>query len=97
MPAPGRRSARCRGPRAQAGRAPANSSSATSGTHAVGLAQKLVHPARREGAVEAALFDRRADEQAAVLAGNQVDALAGDDPAADRVASRRRAGSGSRP
>ncbi len=54
------------------------------GQQAVGLAQQLVDAARRHRRVEALLLDRRADDQAAVGAGHQVDALGGDDPPAGR-------------
>ena len=50
----------------------------------VGLAQQLVHAAGGDGGVEATLFDRRPDQQATVLARDHVEAVADDDPLADR-------------
>ncbi len=55
------------------------------GQQPVGLAQQLVHPAGGDRRVEAALLDRRPDDQPAVGARHQIDALRSDDPLADRV------------
>ena len=54
------------------------------GQQPVGLAQQLVDAARGDRGVEAALLDRRADDQAAVRARHHVDPLGGDDPPAGR-------------
>ncbi len=56
------------------------------GQQAVGLAQQLVDAAGGDRGVEALLLDRGADDQAAVGARHQVDALGGDDPLAGRRA-----------
>ena len=52
------------------------------GEQAVGLAQQLVDAAGGDGGVEALLLGGGADDQAAVGARHQVDALGGDDPLA---------------
>ncbi len=56
------------------------------GEQAVGLAQQLVDAAGGDRGVEALLLDGGADDQAAVGARHQVDALGGDDPLAGRGA-----------
>ena len=56
------------------------------GEQPVGLAQQLVDPAGGDRGVEALLLDGGADDQAAVGARHQVDALGGDDPLAGRGA-----------
>ncbi len=67
------------------------------GQQAVGLAQQLVDAAGGDRGVEAPLLDRGADDQAAVGARHQVDALGGDDPLAGRRRRRGRAARGSGP
>ena len=56
------------------------------GQQPVGLAQQLVDAARGDRGVEALLLDRGADDQPAVGARHEVDALGGDDPPAGRRA-----------